>query len=249
MEKDLTLSFCITCKNRFHQIRKTLPQNLLDNKDNKDIIEFVLVDFGSTDGLQEWIVSNFENEIQDGYLKYYYTEELERWHASVAKNTAHILAENRIVVNLDCDNYTGCNGGIFLINKFEYYGVDSVVFHQFSNLVGDGSYGRISLSKYNFLKIGGYDEDFEPAGYQDTNLLLRLWVSGMSYIHFVDHEYNRAISNTKDEGILLTGKDKKWIEMNMRNLIISKSNITSGKLIANQDKKHIGIVENIYTFK
>jgi glycosyltransferase involved in cell wall biosynthesis len=61
-----TLSFCITCKNRLHQIKQTLPQNLTDNREMKGKVDFVLVDFGSTDGLQEWIIGNFEPEIEDG---------------------------------------------------------------------------------------------------------------------------------------------------------------------------------------
>lgn len=44
-----SLSFCITCKNRLAQIKQTLRQNLEDNRYGRDKIEFVLVDFGSTD--------------------------------------------------------------------------------------------------------------------------------------------------------------------------------------------------------
>ena len=113
----LTLSFCITCKNRLHQIRQTLPQNLKDNQDAKDVIEFVLVDLGSTDGLHEWVKGTFADEMAAGYLKYYYTEELPLWHTSIAKNTAHIYANNLIVVNLDCDNFTGKDGGLFVIDN------------------------------------------------------------------------------------------------------------------------------------
>ena len=64
------LSFCIACKNRLYQIKQTLPQNLEDNRKAKDFVEFILVDFGSDDGLQEWIAENFVNEIEEGYLKY-----------------------------------------------------------------------------------------------------------------------------------------------------------------------------------
>ena len=109
----LTLSFCIACKNRLHQISQTLPQNLKDNRDTKDVIEFVLVDFGSTDGLQAWVKENFADEMEAGYLKYYYTEGVPVWHASIAKNTAHTLAENLIVVNLDCEYFTGKDEGLF----------------------------------------------------------------------------------------------------------------------------------------
>lgn len=112
------ISFCITCKNRLYQIKKTLPQNLEDNRRLQEIVEFVLVDFGSTDGLRKWISDNFKHEIRSGYLKYFYTEEMVYWHASIAKNTAHMLAQNDILVNLDCDNYTGSNGGWFVILQF-----------------------------------------------------------------------------------------------------------------------------------
>lgn len=103
------------------QIQQTLPQNIADNMEDKDKVELVLVDFGSQDGLQEWIADNFEKEIEEGFLKYYYTEELPYWHASIAKNTAHYLASHDIVVNLDCDNYTGPHGGVFLLEKFKYF--------------------------------------------------------------------------------------------------------------------------------
>lgn len=106
-----TLSFCITCKNRFHQISKTLRQNLDDNSLFSELVEFVLVDFGSTDGLRKWVICNFRDELESGYLKYYYTEELPFWHCSVAKDTSHLLASGEILVNLDCDNFTGPNGG------------------------------------------------------------------------------------------------------------------------------------------
>ena len=246
---ELTLSFCITCKNRLHQIRQTLPRNLEDNMAYKDVTEFVLVDFGSTDGLQEWVAENFTKEIEDGYLKYYYTEELPSWHTSIAKNTSHILANNHIVVNLDCDNFTGRNGGLFVIESMLKYGWDKTVLHQFGNEYNDGTHGRISLSRSNFLMLGGYDESFEPAGYQDNDFLLRAQLSGLHYIHLPDMEYNRAIANTHEEEIAFTDSKLSWDEMDKRNRQMSLKNITSGKLKANTEKEHIGIIDNIYTFQ
>lgn len=241
---DNTLSFCITCKNRMHQISQTLPQNLKDNEKQRGRIDFILVDFGSTDGLQEWITANFGKELDKGYLKYFYTEELKEWHTSIAKNTAHILAKNEIVVNLDCDNYTGIDGGLFVIDNMKKHG-ENAFLHQFSNVFGDGSYGRIAMTKQTFLMMGGYDENFESFGYQDTDLILRLWIRGYLYMHLVDKEYNQAIKNEKGEG--LSASQKTWKEMNFQNYKSSFSNITSGKLIANTDKPHIGIINNIYT--
>jgi glycosyltransferase involved in cell wall biosynthesis len=245
----LTLSFCVTCMNRFYQIKQTLRRNLDDNKDDKDIIEFVLVDFGSTDGLQQWVTENFMNEIEEGYLKYYYTEELSYWHTPIAKNTAHILASNLIVVNLDCDNFTGKSGGIFVIDNMIKYGWDKTILHQFGNEYNDGSHGRIALSKSNFLMLGGYDESLEPSSYDDNDLLLRAQLMRLNYINLPDMRYNRAILNTHEELMVNTGYNMSWEEMDERNFQLSVKNITSGKLKANIEKDHIGIVDNMYTFQ
>ena len=243
-----TLSFCITCKNRFSQIKQTLPQNLEDNRDHKDMVQFVLVDFGSTDGLQEWIVDNFMHEIDEGYLKYYYTEELKSWHCCIAKNTSHMLADHDVVVNLDCDNFTGKNGGMFLIDHMKKFGWKHTIVHQFSNDFKDGSYGRIALSKNNFIQLGGYDESFEPAGYQDIDFLLRAQLMNLDCFNLPDKDYCRAVMNRKDKTIANISSNLSWEEMKNRNYRLSIKNITSGKLKANAEKDHIGIIENIYTF-
>ena len=146
------LSFCITCKNRLYQIQDTLLKNLNDNKMYKHLIEFVLVDFGSNDGLQDWIKKDCIKYIKDGYLKYYYTDDLPYWHASIAKNTAHIYANNDILVNLDCDNFTGLNGGKYLIRQFMKLG-EEIILHQLSGIFEDGSYGRIAVLDEIFFNI------------------------------------------------------------------------------------------------
>ena len=238
------ISFCITCKNRLYQIKKTLPQNLEDNRRLQEIVEFVLVDFGSTDGLRKWISDNFKHEIRSGYLKYFYTEEMVYWHASIAKNTAHMLAQNDILVNLDCDNYTGSNGGWFVILQFIKN--DGPMFlHQCSDDGFDGSFGRISIKRNDFLSIGGYNESLAPAGYQDLDLINRLMAKGYRRIEVKDSKYNRAIRNTKEEGIAFTHSSfKTWHEMDEYNAKISQSNILAGKLIANGGS--FGIRKNIF---
>lgn len=239
----LTLSFCITCKNRFHQIEKTLKQNLDDNRMHKDRIEFILVDFGSTDGLHDWILENFKDEISDGYLKYYYTEKLPFWHASIAKNTAHLLANNEILVNLDCDNYTGYHGGEFVLRQFLQY-PRAMLLHQFGGNVEDGSFGRISVHRHRFFDIGGYDENLEPMSMQDNDLIARLRTMGIRYVYCPDERYNKAIPNTKEESILYTGSELNYENMILKNREISNKNLSEGKFAANNGKW--GIRENIF---
>lgn len=238
-----TLSFCITCKNRFYQIRNTLQKNLDDNRMFDFLVEFILVDFGSTDGLREWIAENFKPDLSTGYLKYYYTDKLEYWHASIAKNTAHFLSQNDIVVNLDCDNYTGHNGGKYVIQNFLAYKWQDIIFHQRDEDLHNGAYGRIGVLRKHFDSIGGYDESLGPMGHQDTDLIARLSMLGLIYVRNGDQRYNQAIRNTKNESIAYTNSDMQWYTMNEKNKHFSYEKIANARIIANH--RLYGIRENI----
>jgi len=237
------LSFCITCKNRFYQIKDTLIKNLNDNKMYKHFIEFVLVDFGSTDGLNEWIKDKCMKYVKEGYLKYYYTDELVNWHASIVKNTSHIYANNDILVNLDCDNFTGRNGGKFIIQQFMKYG-ENIVLQQNTGKFFDGAFGRISVNKKYFMKIGGYNEDFEPMGHQDIDLRDRLINIGLKYVWIPNGKFNKYIKNTKTDSIKNTNSKLDWFQMVRINGIRSKLNNMEAKIIANSNG--FGIRKNIY---
>jgi glycosyltransferase involved in cell wall biosynthesis len=228
----MKLSFCITCKNRFDQINQTLKINLRHNKNLESEIEFVLIDFGSHDGLQDWVVNNFSKELKTGFLKYYYTGEMPKWDCSIAKNTAHLYAKGEIVVNLDCDNFTGEQGGKFVIEHFNVHG-DKLIFHQASSNPRDGSFGRIAVMRKYFSAIGGYDESFHPMGFQDADLIRRLHFSGLYYVSNVNSNHNQAIPNSKEESIKFTGSDKGYFEMNDLNRQLSRNNINQGRFIAN----------------
>lgn len=226
-----TLSFCITCKNRFNQVSQTLRKNLDDNRLHREWIEFVLVDFGSTDGLHDWIIANFIDDLKSGYLKYYYTDELRYWHMSIAKNTAHWCANHDIVVNLDCDNFTGYLGGQFVIRQF--LKSNDIILHQFSGLIHDGSYGRIAVCRRYFDRVGGYDESFQPLGFDDIDLINRLWRTGLEYCPLGDRRYCKAIANKEEESIVNTNSTYSYSAMNNFNRIKSYRNINEGHLIAN----------------
>ena len=236
------LTFCIACKNRFWQISKTLPLNLHHNYDDRNFVKFVLVDFGSSDGLKDWVLADFKKEIDCGYLKYYFTEALPNWHASIAKNTAHYHSNGDILVNLDCDNFTGKRGGKFIIEQFDELG-DKVILHQFSGDYNDGSFGRIGVKKKYFSFIGGYDESLLPMSFQDIDLIERLTLLGLKYKLVTNLAYNAAIKNTKEESVINTGSKLKYIDMNCLNYLLSSGKLRHGEVIANNGK--FGIRENV----
>jgi glycosyltransferase involved in cell wall biosynthesis len=249
----MKLSFCITCKNRIHQIRQTLPENLLANSHDQGEVEFILVDFGSSDGLQDWLLGTFGQALDSGYLKYYYTESMTAFHCSIAKNLAHKLASGQILTNLDADNFTGPRGGDYVYQSMANYHFKAV-FHQWSGVWHDGTCGRISCRAEDFWKVGGYDESFEPAGYQDLDLLARLElgcgltkISTPNLLTRIHHRlvqgrrsnrrFARAIPNSKEQTMQTHLQDRqRWVQWENSNKQKSMANISQGHFLANSGK-------------
>ena len=252
LDRPIRLSFCQTCLKRLSQIQRTLPVNLRDNLSLRDQIEFVVVDFG-TPGLYEWVYQNFIPYLRTGYLRYIRTTQLPTWHASVAKNTSHRFSRGRILVNLDGDNYTGWRGAEHILRVFQKYG-QHTVFHQWSGISKDGTYGRISYSRETFFQLGGYDESFYPMGYQDHDIIMRyhLLESGkyLTYEALPPTQcrknrlkYSRAIPNDKTKSLVNTKYSRKmdWGTMNQLNQRKSHQNIMRRQYQVNDHLEYIGV--------
>lgn len=179
MNKDETLrnkaiGFCVTCRNRLWQLQETLAHNLslLDSD-----MEISLVDYGSSDGLSEWVWSNFNAYIESGKLIFFEVTNEVTWNVSKAKNLAHRLSNGSYLFNLDADNFIDENT-IQYIREASRLKMPS---HQWSGSWSDGSFGRIGFPRELFYKLGGYDEAFLPMGWQDNDIINRLQPLGISY--------------------------------------------------------------------
>lgn len=237
-----TLSFCITCKDRLGDLKNTLRDNLDDNALQQDFIDFVLVDFGSNDGLIEWVREYFSEELETGYLKLFHTKELPVWHPSIARNTAAKCSTNDIIVNLDSDCLTGTFGGVRIINEF--LGNKEIIYHEYNGIVGDRSFSKIAIYRYYFELLGGYDESLDLFEHQDTDLILRLLKYGLKYRNPYSLEFNEELMNPKEKII----PSKEAFEKYVRKLKSKSSNtILDGCLIVNQ--RVFGISKNIYDYK
>lgn len=98
------LSYCVTCMNRGNQLKKTLEHNLSVVNKYGGEIELCLVNYikdAEGEEIHRWVLE------RTGGLgfRYYFTKALSVWHASVAKNTAHMQGKGEFLVNLDCDNF------------------------------------------------------------------------------------------------------------------------------------------------
>ena len=190
---DLTVALCTATKNRLWQLERALPLNLFHAWPHRNWTTVYLVDCGSTDGTLEWVKDKCRDAMNAGLLKVY-TAECQYWHASICKNTAHKVAKEDILVNVDCDNLIGPEFPVIVADQFKL-GKTVVQFEGKSS----GSAGRIACIKNQFYEIGGYDEDTLPMGFQDIDLLRRLQLlPGANAGRCINEKYVQCIPNDVD---------------------------------------------------
>ena len=191
------ISFCTSIKNRLSQLRQTLEPNLSCLRPSDQIC---LVDFGSTDGLSDWIWSNFTDAINNGYLTFFEVNAPTIWNSARAKSLAHRLASGTYLFNLDADNFLTDQDMRQIIVAAQ----NGSPCHQWSQDWNrpqdwnDGSFGRIGLPKILYNYLGGYDEAFLPMGHQDFDLLNRIRDIGQEIVK-ISPPTKMAISNNINE--------------------------------------------------
>ena len=120
------ISLCVTCMDRADQLRNTFKQNLIDlSSFTPEELEIILVLFCHPKKKEEnekidlWVRKTFPRFIRSGLLKYYITDRLGSWHASIAKNTSHRLASGDFLLNMDCDNKIDTREIYFLLDELK----------------------------------------------------------------------------------------------------------------------------------
>ncbi|KKL80749.1 hypothetical protein LCGC14_2001600, partial [marine sediment metagenome] len=54
IRKIYKISFCTTCMGRLYNLKETLPKNIEANGEYPNV-EFVILDYNSSDGLGDWV--------------------------------------------------------------------------------------------------------------------------------------------------------------------------------------------------
>jgi len=267
----MQLSYCITCYNRYEQLQKTLLKNLSTIKETNNT-RIILVNFNGNDNkdITNFIDINCKQYINNGNLIYYIYKDNFEWCASIAKNVAHRLAsDNDIVINLDCDNFIPPNNDITIRNIFNEN--KDVILHQskynkntylfIKGLIPDfhtdeindeqheiGDVGRVVMTKQNFLKIGGYDENMKFISFEDTDILIRGISIGLKYRHVYDECDITNIPNPKNTETE-EYKTKWWYNFN-KNKYMCENNIQNNILCANVSGFNEKLEDyNLYNYK
>jgi len=235
--KNYKISFCTTCMGRLHNLRETLPKNIEDNKEYKNL-EFVILDYNSQDGLEKWIRENMMRYIELGRVSYYRTNEPRYFSMAHSRNMAFKVATGDIINNLDADNYTkDCvkNKGVdecfaFYLNRVANECGEKVIFAKGKR----GMHGRIGFYKNEFMNIlGGYDENLLGYGCDDHDLVRRAWSFGFIMYWWGGKYYSRMKTSTKEKNMNM---ERSWKITENENKVKSENNIKDGKFKANEGK-------------
>lgn len=197
------IAFCTCCMNRCHQLEETLLQNIKDN-DDYDLLEFVLLDYNSSDHLEEWTKCNLKKYIDSGRLKYFKTFEPTFFHHGHAKNLVFKLTNAEIVCNINSDHFTGRGFATFIGEAFKKN--DRIVVTPIPNDIHNKTsqtppgelWGKVCVRKSDFLAIGGYDERMIKFGNDDVDFINRLVANNVQCFHLTDDKFEKFISHNND---------------------------------------------------
>ena len=195
-QKEKKIAFCITCMNRLHHLQQTLEQNIQDNYLPEDV-EFILLDYNSKDGLEQWVNQTMMQHIESGILAYYKTMEPEYYFRSHSRNMTFRLANAGLLCNLDADNFLGKGFASFMMEEFS---MQERIFYTSDESAHD-TFGRICVTQNDYLSVKGYNESLQGYGYEDIDLFSRLKKNGLTRKYFTNPEFYHSILHSKAERV------------------------------------------------
>jgi len=181
---------------RLFHLRETLPVNIEENEKYPHV-EFVLLDYNSRDGLEDWVRSTMAHHIGSGRLKYYRTYDPQTFALSHSKNMALRLGTGEIRCLLDADNYAGPGYAAWINEVFDFYGPSAVVTTLRENAVPYGDQGgKLAFHKDAIYTVNGFDESLVGYGIEDVDLVNRMQKSGKKRIFINDDVYLKFIAHS-----------------------------------------------------
>lgn len=225
INRSIKISFYTAIKNRLSYISKTLPNNVQYAR--KHNVEFIVIDYSSTDNLSMWIEPYVKNKL----VNYFYIQNQEFWRNSHAKNIGALCASGEIICNLDSDVMIEDDSFIDFIQNY-FYECNGILCIPPAI---EGLTGTICCLKKDFVSVGGYNEEFKYGwGCEDIDLVSRLNYMGkqIKYLptKFLKHlNHNNFLRECNSE-------IKNIRESNANSLKIMNENFKKENYVNNKDK-------------
>ena len=227
------ISFCTACCNRLHHLKKTYfcNMNVAWRKNPQLPAEFILVNYGDTCGLDDWVEKKLLGK--DNFT--YYQADVRWFHMSKAKNLALRLGNGDFLFYLDADAYIH-ESMMDAIKECINLDVYLTHPHRVTTVLG--------FKQSDFIAVGGFDESFEGWGFEDIDMSYRLHNSGLNFFkpvfqayHNLEHGSDDRFQNYEPKYRSPQGRNGRVAEDNKR-LGIVKANINGfleHKVIKNFD--------------
>lgn len=153
--------------------------------------EFVLLNYNSTDNLEEWVRGNLGLWMERGMVRYYKTSEPKYFHMSHAKNVAHLLGGKELLCNVDADNFLTRD---YLDRLFSVFRKDKDYLTYGNSSAG----GRQCIHQDNFYKLNGYDEELIGCARDDRDFRFRAKKLGIKVHKIKQAEANQFIQHSDE---------------------------------------------------
>jgi predicted glycosyltransferase involved in capsule biosynthesis len=215
----MIISLCTTCMNRIEFLDLTIFRNIRlikeFNTSNSNKFEISLCNYNSKDNLDKFVSNNLQEYINLGLLRYVKVNNKEYFNMSHSKNIAHKYSTGNVLINFDCDNILNEDVINFIYQTFISYDINKIY------LCDSECLGFIGLSRFNFFKLGGYNENLFSYGFDDVDLKRRLekylFCSNILLPEYLKYNTNCVIQQNSEFKILNFKKELNGIIYNTIN--------------------------------
>jgi len=230
IKKHYQISVVTTCMNRLSDIKQTFLKNVEDNADYPEA-QFVLLNYNSKDGLDDWAKKNLTGLIKEGRVDYYKTSIPEYYSMTHSRNIAFRMADGELIHSVDADHFT-CHGFCSRMNALANHYQHKTIFVKSKQK----NRGRLGFFKKEFIKLGGYDESIIGYGFDDKDLLFRAAASGFTVVKYGGDFCRITTDHRRHPVDSYAEEDKDWKYTQRRNALQSILSIFSKKLVANKGR-------------
>lgn len=233
-----SMTIVTTCMNRLHDLKLTLPKNLKDNEDYGPL-EFLLLDYGSTDGLENWVKETLGRDIERGRLTFYRTEQ-EFFQPNHSRNATFRLARGDLVANVDSDNFTH-SGYARRLNQCASVANERLLIVPDNFLLPNTKRlklkGRFCLYKKDIELLRGFDEELDTGfGNDDMNFVLRAILAGFKMVRYESAFTEDRLDTTDSERVAMV-RNKNFMAIMEDNGEKTWAKLAKGVIAVNQDKQ------------